>query len=585
MALGDLAFQVRSQGQEALSRIGLNQAQEDMLRRQMFEVAPNAAAQRSAEAAQAFATTQQGKATGMLAPAEVAARNAGAALANAQAASVPRTTAAQTNLMNTQAAVAPIDASSLADMRSASGMLARTQAGVLPAETGARIGLEDLQGRQLGQEIGTRGNVNAGINALPNPWDRVRASAILASPGSFQLPSLFDPNTNPGLSGVTPQLPQPPLDPAQLPGGASGGMGTVGFAKGTDAVPDQQELQASPETNGATDTVPALLTPGEAVLNKAAAEHVGRGLIQHLNNLGLTKMAGGQPTSRDVSGGTSKETSREPSKRAPTAKDAGKTASAPKSSDGLSGKSGNGKAPTASRAPDSQRSKDAKGMPRKYAGGTDDITAYNAGNQDRADDAGSRAANGFIGLNNGGGLGQNMGGWLSAAHTMLTGGGGGDQSPMMQAPTPAAPTGPSNFTPLSAPSGAGFNTLQAPQSSFSPLTPSAGMPRFQSFAAGVEEVLPLAETMSGLDQRALAGRAKEDNQNIDKVATATLAGAGGMQKFAKGSRAVKSKGGASSKSLPAMPAPLTAPMVPAPAMSAMPMTSVPQPSYPGGSSL
>ena len=55
-----------------------------------------------------------------------------------------------------------------------------------------------------------------------------------------------------------------------------------GLKKGTARVPGKGD--------GTKDTVPAKLAPGEAVLNKAAAEHVGRGLIAHLNSMGAEKM-------------------------------------------------------------------------------------------------------------------------------------------------------------------------------------------------------------------------------------------------------------------------------------------------------
>lgn len=42
--------------------------------------------------------------------------------------------------------------------------------------------------------------------------------------------------------------------------------------------------------SGHVDTVHAKLAPGEAVLNKAAAEHLGRGVIKALNALGRQKM-------------------------------------------------------------------------------------------------------------------------------------------------------------------------------------------------------------------------------------------------------------------------------------------------------
>lgn len=55
-----------------------------------------------------------------------------------------------------------------------------------------------------------------------------------------------------------------------------------GFAKGTARVPGKG--------SGKVDTVPAKLAPGEAVLNKAAADMTGRGLIAALNKLGAQKM-------------------------------------------------------------------------------------------------------------------------------------------------------------------------------------------------------------------------------------------------------------------------------------------------------
>jgi hypothetical protein len=72
------------------------------------------------------------------------------------------------------------------------------------------------------------------------------------------------------------------------------------FSRGTDRVPGKGD--------GKTDTTPAMLAPGEAVLNRAAAEHLGRGVIDMLNAIGAHKMgldlnpnqSGGQDT-RDVS--------------------------------------------------------------------------------------------------------------------------------------------------------------------------------------------------------------------------------------------------------------------------------------------
>lgn len=57
---------------------------------------------------------------------------------------------------------------------------------------------------------------------------------------------------------------------------------STGYAKGTARVPGKGD--------GTKDTVKAKLAPGEAVLNKAAAEGMGRGLIAALNKMGAKKM-------------------------------------------------------------------------------------------------------------------------------------------------------------------------------------------------------------------------------------------------------------------------------------------------------
>lgn len=56
----------------------------------------------------------------------------------------------------------------------------------------------------------------------------------------------------------------------------------LGLKKGIARVPGKG--------NGMKDTVKAKLAPGEAVLNKAAADHMGRGLIGALNKAGAQRM-------------------------------------------------------------------------------------------------------------------------------------------------------------------------------------------------------------------------------------------------------------------------------------------------------
>jgi hypothetical protein len=56
----------------------------------------------------------------------------------------------------------------------------------------------------------------------------------------------------------------------------------AGYLFGQTAVPGQG--------SGTTDTVPAMLAPHEAVLNRAAADMLGRGLISALNARGVKQM-------------------------------------------------------------------------------------------------------------------------------------------------------------------------------------------------------------------------------------------------------------------------------------------------------
>ena len=80
------------------------------------------------------------------------------------------------------------------------------------------------------------------------------------------------------------------------------------WAKGTNVDPSHRYAYASGTTrvpghgDGTVDTVPAMLAPGEAVLNKGAAEHVGRGLIDHLNAVGAAKMGMAEPVQKFAKG-------------------------------------------------------------------------------------------------------------------------------------------------------------------------------------------------------------------------------------------------------------------------------------------
>ena len=104
----------------------------------------------------------------------------------------------------------------------------------------------------------------------------------------------------PGFAGGTPDVNQPQ---------PKGGPQTRAPKPTTSAKNPKQPIEARSGNNkvpgkgdGRTDTQHAMLAPGEAVLNKAAAEYLGRATIDVLNHVGRIKMG------LDV-GGTSPDTS------------------------------------------------------------------------------------------------------------------------------------------------------------------------------------------------------------------------------------------------------------------------------------
>lgn len=127
------------------------------------------------------------------------------------------------------------------------------------------------------------------------------------------LPTL---SLTPTLSSPEFQTPVAPGAPqAQQPQGST----PRNYATGTDRVPGKG--------SGKKDTQKAMLAPGEAVLNKAAAEHLGRHTIALLNALGEQKMgmtgdtqegvgATDQGTTQGYAKGTAKVPAKAPAKKA-----------------------------------------------------------------------------------------------------------------------------------------------------------------------------------------------------------------------------------------------------------------------------
>lgn len=170
----------------------------------------------------------------------------------------------------------------------AAAMNANTNRMALPSE----IGLRDAQAGLLGaQTLEVAPDAASNRNLQRAQADRLDirltpdqvAGAFYAAMGIDGRPAMQP------MSGVASGMIMPRMTSDQTGAGLS--MGTsitdknfsgLSFAKGTAKVPGKG--------TGKVDTVPAKLAPGEAVLNKAAAEAMGRGLIAALNAAGARKM-------------------------------------------------------------------------------------------------------------------------------------------------------------------------------------------------------------------------------------------------------------------------------------------------------
>lgn len=154
----------------------------------------------------------------------------------------------------------------------------------------SEIGLRGAQGGYYGAE--TRnidaqhnpGNLDYGtlvtharkIWGLPDEAPPSTAVSPIAITGASQ-PSIL-----PAVPVSTPSaLPPPPQWAQDYQQDAAQDEGD-GYSSGTSKVPGKG--------SGKVDTVPAMLAPGEAVLNKGAAEHMGRGMIAAVNKIGLARM-------------------------------------------------------------------------------------------------------------------------------------------------------------------------------------------------------------------------------------------------------------------------------------------------------
>lgn len=189
----------------------------------------------------------------------------------------------------------------------ASSNLQNVQAGQLPADSAARRALEGAQAYQTTQQGNTlqpladasiRSQAANSQEALSRSgyygalgqqaqhsltpatgFDLTRTANELGYANEASGPLSVQPRAGGGLEGS--QGGAAPQPGAGLFGPREAGItlsgGGYGLNKGTDQVPGVDQGH---------DTVPAMLTPGEAVLNHGAAEHLGRGLISVLNAIG-----------------------------------------------------------------------------------------------------------------------------------------------------------------------------------------------------------------------------------------------------------------------------------------------------------
>ena len=162
-------------------------------------------------------------------------------------------TQARANLENTQAGVLPGTAASEARLRAAQAALTGQQAGQVAPLAQSQIAQAQAGIGQTQAQTGLIGAQTQGQN--------IRNQA----PNDVYFGNMYD----------------------QLRAGRE-----PGYARGTSDVQhyDQGATHVPGQGDGTVDKVPAVLAPGEAVLNKAAAEHVGRGTITALNAMGAAKM-------------------------------------------------------------------------------------------------------------------------------------------------------------------------------------------------------------------------------------------------------------------------------------------------------
>lgn len=178
---------------------------------------------------------------------------------------------------------AQIDAAEIARDAANAGGLKDAQARFFDAQTQGQVN----QNAEVALNAGAARGLQLAETFKSGEEARQIAPNALANRGLIgaqtkTLTQLTDPIGDVGFRALYAGAGQAGINPATVP--IKRGLG---LKTGTAKVPGKGD--------GMKDTVDAKLAPGEAVLNKAAAEHLGRGLISLLNKLGRQKMGMPEP--------------------------------------------------------------------------------------------------------------------------------------------------------------------------------------------------------------------------------------------------------------------------------------------------
>jgi hypothetical protein len=247
--------------------------------------------------------------------------NARGNLETAQANAIPSSTASENALRTASANETNVRAGTLDPLAQAS--IQASGAGA--RESGARAGLYGTEsGIQALGFTNVFGDANTGYSTNPggpaasstggdtlHPATAALMHHIMTGGGNVNGQQLGAGSFGPAGSGI--QLLGGQGGGGQLPGAGSLGDGFADpkqpgfYAKGTPMVPGKAPAK------GDTDTVPAMLTPGEAVLNTHAAELMGRDKIAKANAVGNAMKKGGMSPQK-LAKGTAKVAGKPPPK-------------------------------------------------------------------------------------------------------------------------------------------------------------------------------------------------------------------------------------------------------------------------------